>query len=313
VDPGKIKFVMVDPKKLELTLYRELRNHYLLYRPDLDEDVITKPNNAVSMLNTMVLEMERRQEKMHELSVRNIREYNVKLQKNPALYKKTEHQQMPYIVVIIDELADLMMVAAKEVEMPIARLAQMARAGGIHMIVATQRPSVDVITGLIKANLPARVAYQVATKVDSRTILDINGAEQLLGNGDLLFKLTGTTKPVRLQNPFVATEEVEQIINHIKKQPKLPYYSLPQPSESRRESMDDAISGGQDELYKDARAIVVRSQQGSISLLQRRLKIGYSRAARLIDDMEEEGVVGAAMGGKPREVLMTVQELDAIS
>lgn len=314
VDPGKVKFVMVDPKKLELSLYRDLRDHYLLWRPDLDEDVITKPNNAVSMLNTMVLEMERRQERMHKLAVRNIREYNVKILKNPLLYKKTEHQTMPYIVVLIDELADLMMVASKEVELPIARLAQMARAGGIHMIVATQRPSVDVITGLIKANLPSRLAYQVASKVDSRTILDANGAEQLLGNGDLLFKITGTEKPERLQNPFVATEEVEQIINHIKKQPKLPYYSLPQPSETRRDTFDDAMGGGmQDELYKDARAIVVRSQQGSISLLQRRLKIGYSRAARLIDEMEEEGVVGASMGGKPREVLMTIQELDAIS
>ena len=313
VDPGKVKFVLIDPKKLELSLYAEMKNHYLLWRPDLDEEVITKPNNAVSMLNTMVLEMERRMEKMHKLSVRNIREYNAKIRANPKVYKNTEHQQMPYIVVLIDELADLMMVASKDVELPIARLAQMARAGGIHMIVATQRPSVDVITGLIKANLPARLAYQVATKVDSRTILDANGAEQLMGNGDLLFKLTGTEKAVRLQNPFVATEEVEQIINHIKKQPKLPYYSLPQPSESRRESFDDGMGEGRDTLYEDARAIVVQSQSGSISLLQRRLKIGYSRAARLIDEMEEEGVVGAAIGGKPREVLMTLQELGAIS
>ncbi len=313
VNPGKVKFVMVDPKKLELSLYAELKEHYLLWRPDLDEEVITKPNNAVSMLNTMVLEMERRMNRMHILSVRNIREYNNKVLANPKLYKNTEHQQMPYIVVLIDELADLMMVASKDVELPIARLAQMARAGGIHMIVATQRPSVDVITGLIKANLPARLAYQVATKVDSRTILDANGAEQLLGNGDLLFKLTGTAKAVRLQNPFVATEEVEQIINHIKKQPKLPYYSLPQPTESRRESFDDSMGGGQDEFYQDARAIVVQSQSGSISLLQRRLKIGYSRAARLIDEMEEEGVVGAAVGGKPREVLMTLQELGSLS
>jgi DNA segregation ATPase FtsK/SpoIIIE, S-DNA-T family len=313
VDPGKVKFVMVDPKKLELSLYEEMKNHYLLWRPDLDETVITKAGNAVSMLNTMVLEMERRMDRMHHLSVRNIREYNTKIMANPKAYKNTEHQQMPYIVVLIDELADLMMVASKDVELPIARLAQMARAGGIHMIVATQRPSVDVITGLIKANLPARLAYQVATKVDSRTILDANGAEQLLGNGDLLFKLTGTAKAVRLQNPFVATEEVEQVINHIKKQPKLPYYSLPQPSESRRESFDDGINSAGDELYNDARAIVVQSQSGSISLLQRRLKIGYSRAARLIDEMEEEGVVGAAIGGKPREVLMTAQELGTIS
>ncbi|KAA3612038.1 MAG: DNA translocase FtsK [Calditrichaeota bacterium] len=313
VDPGKVKFVMVDPKKLELSLYAEMKEHYLLWRPDLDEDVITKPNNAVSMLNTMVLEMERRMNRMHTLSVRNIREYNAKVLASPKIYKNTEHQQMPYIVVLIDELADLMMVASKDVELPIARLAQMARAGGIHMIVATQRPSVDVITGLIKANLPARLAYQVATKVDSRTILDANGAEQLLGNGDLLFKLTGTAKAVRLQNPFVATEEVEQIINHIKKQPKLPYYSLPQPTESRRDSFDDAMGDDRDSLYEDARAIVVQSQSGSISLLQRRLKIGYSRAARLIDQMEEEGIVGAAIGGKPREVLMTLQELGSIS
>ena len=313
VNPGKVKFVLIDPKKLELSLYADLKNHYLLWRPDLDEEVITKPSNAVSMLNTMVLEMERRMSKMHVLSSRNIREYNTKIQANPRLYKNTEHQQMPYIVVLIDELADLMMVASKDVELPIVRLAQMARAAGIHLIVATQRPSVDVITGLIKANLPARLAYQVATKVDSRTILDTNGAEQLMGNGDLLFKLTGVAKAVRLQNPFVATEEVEQIINHIKRQPKLPYYSLPQPSDSRRESFEDGMGDGQDELYQDARAIVVQSQSGSISLLQRRLKIGYSRAARLVDEMEDEGVVGAAVGGKPREVLMSLQELGAIS
>ncbi len=313
VDPGKVKFVLIDPKKLELSPYRELKDQYLLYRPDLDEDVITKPNNAVSMLNTMVLEMERRQERMHHLGVRDIREYNRKIMNNPRAYKKTEHQLMPYIVIIIDELADLMMVSTKEIEMPIARLAQMARAGGIHMIVATQRPSVDVITGLIKANLPARLAYQVATKIDSRTILDANGADQLLGNGDLLFKITGTAKPTRLQNPFVAIEEVEAVINHIKKQPKLPYYSLPQPTDSRKSMYDEGVGEGADPLYADARAIVVQNQSGSISLLQRRLKIGYSRAARLIDMMEEEGVVGAAIGGKPREVLMSLEELNQIS
>jgi len=258
--------------------------------------------------------MEKRMDKMHKLQARNIIEYNVKIKRNPKTYKNTEHQQMPYIVVLIDELADLMMVASKDVELPIARLAQMARAVGIHMIVATQRPSVDVITGLIKANLPARLAYQVATKVDSRTILDANGADQLLGNGDLLFKQTGTAKPSRLQNPFVATEEVEAVIKHIKRQAKMPYYSLPQPSEVRSSAMDGSFgSQDSDPLYEDARAIVVSTQQGSISLLQRRLKIGYSRSARLIDSMEEEGIVGAAMGGKPREVLMTSQELANIS
>jgi len=310
VDPGKVKFMMVDPKKLELSIYRPLRDHYLLWRSDLDEEVITKPNNAVSMLNSVVLEMERRYDLLSDLGVRGIIEYNKKVTDSGGMFRQKKLQRLPYIVVIIDELADLMMVAAKEIEMPIARLAQMARAVGIHLIVATQRPSVDVITGLIKANFPARIAYLVASKVDSRTILDINGAEQLLGNGEMLFLPPGHPKPIRLQNSFVTTEEVEAVIDHISRQPKLPHYSLPQPKSSASgASFDTGTDGGRDPLYEDARAIVVRHQQGSISFLQRRLKIGYSRAARLMDELEEDGVVGPADGSKPREVLITLQEL----
>ncbi len=313
VDPGNVKFMMIDPKKLELSIYRDLKDHYLIWRPDLDEEVVTKPNNAVSMLNSIVLEMEKRYNELAALKVRSIVEFNSKLTNLNYQYGGVKYQLLPFIVVIIDELADLMMVAAKEVEAPIARLAQMARAVGIHLIVATQRPSVDVITGMIKANFPARIAYQVATKVDSRTVIDMNGAEQLLGNGDMLFLPPGYPKPIRLQNPFISTEEVETIIKHISSQSKLPHYSIPQPK--RRGS---GISGDfesisdHDPLYEEARAIVVQHQQGSISFLQRRLKIGYSRAARLMDELEEQGIVGAADGSKPREVLITLQELQQL-
>ncbi len=310
VDPGKVKFLMIDPKKLELSLFRHLVDHYLIYRPDLDETVITKATNAVSILNSLVLEMEKRYEMLSTVNSRSIAEYNRKIKNGHARAEQEKLQTLPYIVVIIDELADLMMIAAKEVETPIARLAQMARAVGIHMIVATQRPSVDVITGMIKANFPARLAYQVATKVDSRTVLDMNGAEQLLGNGDMLFLPPGSAKPIRLQNPFVSTDEVEQIIEHISRQPKMPYYSLPQPASSGSDAGGFGGAGGErDPLYKDAMAIVVQHQQGSISLLQRRLKIGYARAARIMDELEEEGVVGPPDGSKAREVLMTLQEL----
>jgi S-DNA-T family DNA segregation ATPase FtsK/SpoIIIE len=310
VNPGKVKFVMVDPKKLELSIYKNLREHYLIWRPDLDEEVITKPNNAVSMLNSMVMEMEKRYDKLASLNVRNIIEYNKKVSAGGNKIKEGKHQQLPYIVTLVDELADLMMVAAKEVEAPIARLAQMARAVGIHLIVATQRPSVDVITGMIKANFPARIAYQVASKVDSRTVIDMNGAEQLLGNGDMLYLPAGFPKPVRLQNPFVSTEEVEAVIDHISRQYKLPYYSIPQPASSTSGNTETGEIGNErDPLYNDARAIVVQNQQGSISFLQRRLKIGYSRAARLMDELEEDGVVGTADGSKAREVLITLQEL----
>ncbi|NOX90281.1 MAG: DNA translocase FtsK [Calditrichaeota bacterium] len=307
VNPAKVKFVLIDPKKLELSIYRDLQEHYLIWRPDLDEVVITKPSNSVSILNSMTLEMERRYEWLSKLGARNIVEYNKKIQNMPG-DAESKFRQLPYIVVVIDELADLMLVAAKEVETPIARLAQMARAVGIHLIVATQRPSVDVITGVIKANFSARIAYLVSSKVDSRTILDINGAEQLLGNGDMLYQPPGSPKPIRLQNPFVTTDEVERVIRHISRQPKLPYYSIPQPGSSAGIGAGDDMMD-RDPLYEEARAIVVRHQQGSISFLQRRLKIGFSRAARIMDELERDGVVGPAEGSKPRQVLITLQEL----
>ena len=310
VNPGKVKFIMIDPKKLELSLYRVLKDHYLLYRPDLDEEVITRPNNAVSILNSVVLEMERRYDQLAGISARNIVDYNDKIKNNDPKAVKNKAQQLPYLVILVDELADLMMVAAKEVETPIARLAQMARAVGIHLVLATQRPSVDVITGMIKANFPSRIAYQVATKVDSRTVIDLNGAEQLLGNGDMLFLPPGSAKPIRLQNPFVATEEVEAVLEHIRKQSKLPYYSLPQPVSSRSGGSFNGGGGGRDDLYEEARAVVVQHQKGSVSLLQRRLNIGYSRAARLMDELEEDGVVGPPDGSKARDVLLTREELN---
>ncbi len=309
VDPGKVKFVLIDPKKIELSLYRALSEHYLIWRSDLDEEVITKPSNAVSILNTLVVEMEKRYDKLAHLGVRNIEDYNSRVRQGGPRIKEEKLQQLPYIIIIIDELADLMMIAAKEVENPIARLTQMARAVGIHLILATQRPSVDVLTGVIKANFPARIAFMVTTRPDSKTILDMNGAEQLLGNGDMLYQPPGEPRPIRLQNPLITTREVERLISHIKKQPKLPHYSLPQPAESRQGIYDSTNGAGSDQLYENAKQIVVRHQQGSISLLQRRLKIGYSRAARLIDDMEEEGVVGPAEGSKPRQVFYLPEDL----
>jgi len=309
VDPGKVKFVMIDPKKIELSLYRTLSEHYLAWRTDLDEEVITKPVNAVSILNTMGMEMELRYDKLAHLGVRNIEDYNERVRQGGPRIKEEKLQQLPYIIVIIDELADLMLMAAKEVEPPIARLTQMARAVGIHLILATQRPSVDVLTGVIKANFPARIAYMVATRPDSKTILDMNGAEQLLGNGDMLYQPPGEPRPIRLQNPLITTKEVDNVIGHIRKQPKFPHYSLPQPPDTKGGTFDPFNSSGNDELYEDAKRIVVQHQQGSISLLQRRLKIGYSRAARLIDEMEEEGIVGPPDGSKPRQVHYLPEDL----
>ncbi|MFC2088572.1 DNA translocase FtsK 4TM domain-containing protein [Calditrichota bacterium] len=308
VDPGKVKFVMVDPKKIELSLYKDLRDHFLIWRTDLDEEVITKANNAISMLNSLTLEMERRYDKLAHLGVRNIEEYNSRVRLGGPRVKDEKLQQIPYIILIVDELADMMMMAAKEVEVPIARLAQMSRAVGIHLVLATQRPSVDVITGVIKANFPARIAYMVTSRPDSKTILDMNGAEKLLGNGDMLYQPPGEPRPIRLQNPIITTDEVLRIIKHVRRQPKLPHYSLPQPSDGRADVFGNN-NGSEDALYEKAKELVITSQQGSISYLQRRLKIGYSRAARLIDEMEEEGIVGPADGGKPRQVYHQPEDL----
>ncbi|MER3524719.1 MAG: cell division protein FtsK [Ignavibacteria bacterium] len=303
--PSDLKVVIFDPKKIELTAYTKLKHHFLAVCPDIKEDIITNPKNAVIALKSVELEMERRYDKLAAAGVRNIADYNEKLKAGKL--KNTEtitHQRIPYLIVVIDELADLMMTAAGEVEEPIARLAQLARAVGIHLVVATQRPSVDVITGVIKANFPARIAYQVASRIDSRTILDMNGAEQLLGNGDMLYMPSGSPKPIRLQNAFISSDEVEALVEHIAKQQGFSKpYLLPSPEEKKRNG-DGGGTGERDELFEEAARIIVRHQQGSVSLLQRRLKVGYSRAARLVDELEAAGIVGPFDGSKAREVLV---------
>lgn len=306
VPPSDVKFVMIDPKKLELTLYAKLKDHYLAICPELDEIVITHPQNAILILRSVVNEMEERYDKLAQWGVRDIVSYNQKIQQyKDAGEKSNEFHKLPYLIVVIDELADLILTAAREVEEPITRLAQMARAVGIHLILATQRPSVDILTGLIKANFPTRIAYQVATRPDSKVILDMYGAEKMIGNGDMLFLPPGTGKPVRLQNPLITTEEVDNVIRHIRRQPKFPPYELKLIRTVKSPGVNSAKAFARDELFEEAKEIVVRYQQGSISLLQRKLSIGYARAARLIDELEEAGVVGPGQGSKARDVLIS--------
>ena len=312
--PSDVKFIIIDPKKIELSQYGKLNKHFLAVCPDIDEEIITTPNNAVLALKSVELEMENRYDRLAAAGVRNIADYNERLKSGRLHDTETiKHRKLPYLVIVVDELADLMITAAREVEEPIARLAQLARAVGIHLVLATQRPSVDVITGVIKANFSARVAYQVASKIDSRTILDMNGADQLLGNGDMLYLAAGSPKPIRVQNAFISADEVERVVNHISKQKG---YSHPTelPSVFEKKKGGGAAGGGStDELFEEAAKIIVRHQQGSVSLLQRRLKVGYSRAARLIDELEAAGIVGPFDGSKAREVLVeTDAELDII-
>jgi S-DNA-T family DNA segregation ATPase FtsK/SpoIIIE len=303
--PSEVKFLIIDPKKIELSLYRKLEYHYLAVSKDCDEKIITLPQNAVLALKAAELEMEQRYNKLAHASVRNIADYNERIKSGRLKDSDNhKHRKLPYILIIIDELADLMITAARDVEEPITRLAQLARAVGIHLVVATQRPSVDVITGVIKANFPARIAYQVSSKTDSRTILDMNGAEQLLGNGDMLYMPSSSPKPIRIQNAFISSDEVESIVDHIGKQKGYSKpFELPSVLESRRASMSSS-GGDRDELFKEAARTIVRHQQGSVSLLQRRLKVGYSRAARLVDELEAAGIVGPFDGSKAREVLI---------
>ena len=309
--PSEVKFVMVDPKKIELSFYNKLRKHYLAVSPDLDEEIITSPQNAILVLKSAEYEMERRYDKLAKAGVRNIVDYNKKVKDpktRPHDTDKIKHHPIPYIIVIVDELADLMITAGKEVEETITRLAQLARAVGIHLVLATQRPSVNVITGVIKANFSSRIAYQVATKIDSRTILDMNGAEQLLGRGDMLFLPTGSPKPIRVQNAFISTEEVEKITNYVYSQPSYskPYF-LPSLYDKKKET-SSGVSSDLDPMFEDAAKVIVRHQQGSVSLLQRRLKLGYSRAARIVDQLEEAGIVGPNDGSKARSVLVENEE-----
>ncbi|MFN1835625.1 DNA translocase FtsK 4TM domain-containing protein [Balneola sp. MJW-20] len=302
--PDNLKFVMIDPKKIELALYRNIQNHFLAMLPDAEEPIVTDTTKALDTLNSVCKEMDERYDLLKMALVRDIKAYNEKF-KAGELEEELGHRHLPYIVVIIDELADLMMTAGKQIEEPIARLAQLARAIGIHLVVATQRPSVNVITGTIKANFPARIAYQVASKVDSRTILDMGGADQLVGQGDMLF--TNGAGMTRIQNAFVSTEEVEKINSFIGQQAgyKQPFH-LPVMQEDNPgipDPLDDI-----DEYFEAAAKVIILHQQGSVSLLQRKLKIGYNRAGRIIDQLFNAGIVGPYQGSTARDVLIQDEE-----
>lgn len=302
--PDQVKFIMIDPKKLELSTYKRLQGYHLITSESIDEYVITTPKNAIHALRSAELEMEKRYNLLSKKTVRNIEQYNERAEKD-------DYDPIPYIVVLVDELADLMITAGKEIEEPIARLAQMARAVGIHLVIATQRPSVDVITGVIKANFPTRIAFKVAQKNDSRTILDQNGAEKLLGRGDMLFLAPGAPAPVRLHNAFVTLEEIEEVLDHVEKQPKPEEELLPGIVEEVDPTIAGTKGGGErDPLFDEAYRLVVLHQQGSVSMVQRRLRVGYARAGRLIDELELAGVVGPNTGSKAREVLIGPEVLD---
>ena len=302
--PDEVKFIMIDPKKLELSAYKSLVGYHLITSPDIEEYVMTTADNAVAVLRAALVEMERRYEVFADATVRNISEYLNKADTNPELEK------IPYLVVLIDELADLMITSGRDVEEPITRLAQMARAVGIHLIVATQRPSVDVITGLIKANFPARIAFQVSSKIDSRTIIDQMGAELLLGRGDMLFLPPGKSSPTRLHNALIELDEIEKILEHIENQPKPEEKHLPK-ARKKTDNSDFNIEG-QDELLMDAAKLVIEYRQASVSLLQRKFRIGYSRAGRLVDELESLGIISGYSGSKAREVLVDSSYLETL-
>jgi DNA segregation ATPase FtsK/SpoIIIE, S-DNA-T family len=299
--PAEIKFVLVDPKKVELTLYNKIERHFLAKLPNVEDAIITDTKKVINTLNSLCLEMDDRYDLLKAAMVRNIKEYNAKFVKR-KLNPNDGHRFLPYIVLVIDEFADLIMTAGKEVETPIARLAQLARAIGIHLIIATQRPSVNVITGIIKANFPARLAFRVTSKIDSRTILDASGAEQLIGRGDMLF--TQGNEMIRLQCAFVDTPEVEKITDYIGSQRAYAQaYLLPEyEADDAGGVLSDDIND-RDPLFKEAAEIVVGAQQGSTSLIQRKMKIGYNRAGRIIDQLEAAGIVGPFEGSRARQVM----------
>ena len=299
--PSQLKFVLVDPKKVELSLYRVIEKHFLAKLPGEEESIITDTKKVVHTLNALCIEMDNRYDLLKEAGCRNIKEYNEKFT-NRRLNPQKGHQYLPFIVLVVDEFADLIMTAGKEVEMPIARLAQLARAIGIHLIIATQRPSVNIITGTIKANFPARIAFKVSSKIDSRTILDAGGAEQLIGKGDMLISYNGEI--TRLQCAFVDTPEVERVCEFIGDQLGYPEaFLLPEYVDEKEMESKDFDSGDKDPLFADAARLIVQNQMGSTSLIQRRMKLGYNRAGRLMDQLERAGIVGANLGSKAREVL----------
>ena len=301
--PAEVKFVLVDPKKIELSIFNKIERHYLAKLPESDDAIIIENDKVINTLNSLCREMDKRYELLKDAMTRNIKEYNEKFISR-KLNPENGHTFLPYIVLVIDEFADLIMTAGKEVETPLARLAQLSRAVGIHLIIATQRPSVNVITGLIKANFPARIAFRVTSKIDSRTILDTGGAEQLIGRGDLLYSQSNDL--TRIQCGFIDTSEVEKLSEYIGSQTGyqsayiLPEFSKDESNESSNISIED-----RDSMFDEAARVIVTNQQGSASLLQRKLKLGYNRAGRLIDQMEDAGIVGPFEGSKPRQVLIT--------
>lgn len=303
--PSQLKFVLVDPKKVELSLYRTIEKHFLAKLPGEEDAIITDTKKVINTLNALCIEMDNRYDLLKEAGTRNIKEYNEKFVKR-RLNPNKGHQFLPFIVLVIDEFADLIMTAGKEVEMPIARLAQLARAVGIHLIIATQRPSVNIITGTIKANFPARIAFKVSSKIDSRTILDAGGAEQLIGKGDMLISYNGEL--TRLQCAFVDTPEVEEVTEFIGDQRGYPQaFLLPEYVDEKDLEGKDFDLGDKDPLFEDAARLIVQNQVGSTSLLQRRMKLGYNRAGRLMDQLEAAGVVGPNLGSKAREVLIKTE------
>ena len=303
--PSQLKFVLIDPKKVELSLYRVIENHFLAKLPGEEEAIITDTKKVVHTLNALCIEMDNRYDLLKEAGARNIKEYNEKFVKR-RLNPLKGHQFLPFIVLVIDEFADLIMTAGKEIEMPIARLAQLARAVGIHLIIATQRPSVNIITGTIKANFPSRIAFKVSSKIDSRTILDTGGAEQLIGKGDMLISHHGEI--TRLQCAFVDTPEVDKIVSHIEQQRGYPQpFLLPEYVDEKEMEGKDFDLDDKDPLFEDAARLIVQNQVGSTSLLQRRMKLGYNRAGRLMDQLEAAGVVGPNQGSKARDVLIKTE------
>ncbi len=303
--PSQLKFVLVDPKKVELSIYKTIERHFLAKLPGEEDAIITDTKKVVHTLNALCIEMDNRYDLLKEAGCRNIREYNEKFAAR-RLNPEKGHQFLPFIVLVVDEFADLIMTAGKEVEMPIARLAQLARAVGIHLIIATQRPSVNIITGTIKANFPARIAFKVSSKIDSRTILDAGGAEQLIGKGDMLINYNGEI--VRLQCAFVDTPEVDKIVDFIGDQRGYPQaFMLPEYIDEKDADGKEFDVNDKDALFEDAARLIVSSQSGSTSLLQRRMKLGYNRAGRLMDQLEAAGIVGPSQGSKVRDVLIKTE------
>ncbi|MDE6299670.1 MAG: DNA translocase FtsK, partial [Muribaculaceae bacterium] len=310
--PNELKFVMIDPKMVEFSLYAKIEEHYLAKIPGAGDAIITDMDKVVATLSSLCVEMDNRYQKLKEVHARNIIEYNDKVKSGRL--NPDEHRFLPYIVVVVDEFSDLIMTAGKEVEIPIARLAQKARAVGMHVIIATQRPSTNVITGIIKANFPARIAFKVSSGVDSKTILDTTGAQQLIGRGDML--ISNSSPMVRVQCAFIDTPEVEDICDYIQQQPngEGPYW-LPEPVVEGSDGGDGELGntfGDKDPLFDEVARLIVSSNTASTSSLQRRYSIGYNRAGKIMDQLEAAGIVGPAHGGKPRSVLVDPVTLESI-